>query len=83
MEWIRWNKNPWGQEIILGLSWDVAWIALALGILFAMGHALVALLRPAKFTAGGVWGSRPLNHNGFKVLLMENLVKRAVRDAKV
>ena len=27
-------------------------------------------------------GARPLNYNGFKIPLMENLVMRAVRDAK-
>lgn len=35
-------------------------------------------------TAAGqsaVWGARPLNHNKFKIPLMENLVKRAVRNA--
>ena len=30
-----------------------------------------------------IWGAKPLNHNHFKVLLMKNLVKRAVRGVKV
>ena len=51
MEWIRWQENPWGQEIILGLSWELVWIALALGGVFAVGHALVARARPAKSSA--------------------------------
>lgn len=36
-------------------------------------------------TAAGqtaVWGARPLNYNRYKIPLMENLVKRAVRNAK-
>lgn len=30
-----------------------------------------------------IWGAKPLNHNHYKVLLMKNLVKRAVRGVKV
>lgn len=30
-----------------------------------------------------IWGARPLNHNHYKVPLMKNLVKRAVRGANV
>ena len=30
-----------------------------------------------------IWGARPLNHNHFKVPLMKNLVKRAIRGVKV
>ena len=29
-----------------------------------------------------IWGAKPLNHNQYKILLMKNLVKRAVRGAK-
>ncbi len=31
--------------------------------------------------AAAVRGAKPLNYNHFKIPLMENLVKRAVRDA--
>ena len=30
-----------------------------------------------------IWGAKPLNHSHYKVLLMKNLVKRAVRGVKV
>lgn len=30
-----------------------------------------------------IWGAKPLNHNHYKVLLMKNLVKRAVRGVRV
>jgi xanthine dehydrogenase YagS FAD-binding subunit len=30
-----------------------------------------------------IWGAKPLNHNSYKILLMKNLVKRAVRGVKV
>ena len=45
MDWLRWQKNPWGQEILRGLAWDVAWLAIALGCLFIAGHALLYVWR--------------------------------------
>jgi len=53
MEWIRWQKSPWGQEVVLGLAWDVAALALAAGVLFALGHALLSLRAPRKPAADG------------------------------
>ncbi|MFQ5681936.1 MAG: cytochrome b/b6 domain-containing protein [Candidatus Binatia bacterium] len=45
MEWFRWQQNPWGQEILRGLSWDVVWLAIAAGVLFAVLHALLYFWR--------------------------------------
>jgi len=42
MEWVRVALNPWGEEILLGLAWNVAAfvaIATAIGL---VGHALLA-----------------------------------------
>ena len=41
MEWFRWERNPWGQEILIGLSWDLIWVAVALGVLLVVAHALL------------------------------------------
>lgn len=41
MEWFRRERNPWGQEILVGLSWDLIWLAVAAGVLFIAGHAIV------------------------------------------
>jgi len=41
MEWLRRETNPWGQEIIIGLDWDLIWLAVAAGILIIAGHWLV------------------------------------------
>ena len=45
MEWLRWQRNPWGQEILRGLSWDLIWLALAAGLLFAVVHTLLYFWR--------------------------------------
>src|SRR5512144_885625 len=41
MEWFRWERNPWGQEILIGLSWDLIWVAVAAGVLLIVAHALL------------------------------------------
>ena len=41
MEWFRSERNPWGQEILIGLSWDLIWVAVAAGVLFTAGHGLL------------------------------------------
>ncbi len=41
MEWLRWQRNPWGQEILRGLSWDTAWLAVAVGLLFVGMHTVL------------------------------------------
>jgi hypothetical protein len=41
MEWFRWERNPWGQEILIGLSWDLIWVAVAAGALLIAAHALL------------------------------------------
>jgi len=41
MEWFRWERNPWGQEILIGLSWDLVWVAVAAGALLIVAHALL------------------------------------------
>lgn len=45
MEWLRWQSNPWGQEILRGLSWDVAWVAIGLGVAFVIAHSLLYFWR--------------------------------------
>lgn len=41
MEWFRRERNPWGQEILIGLSWDLVWVAVAAGALLIVAHALL------------------------------------------
>ncbi len=45
MEWFRRERNPWGQEILIGLSWDLVWVAVTLGALLVVVHALLYFWR--------------------------------------
>jgi cytochrome b subunit of formate dehydrogenase len=38
MSFFQWAQNPWGQEILVRISWDLFWLALVGGILFVIGH---------------------------------------------
>ena len=49
MDLVRWQKSPWGMDLLQGLSWDLAWAALGLGILFAVGHGLITHLHSNKW----------------------------------
>lgn len=40
MELFRVSKNVWGQEVLLGISWDLAWVFLGAAALFVVLHAL-------------------------------------------
>jgi cytochrome b subunit of formate dehydrogenase len=40
MSIFQWAQNPWGQPILVRISWDLFWVALAIGIVFVIGHLL-------------------------------------------
>lgn len=38
MDFLQWEQNPWGQEILVRISWSLFWIALVAGALFVIAH---------------------------------------------
>lgn len=40
MDFVRIAANPWGEEVLLGLAWDVLWVITALGAAFVVVHAI-------------------------------------------
>jgi formate dehydrogenase subunit gamma len=46
MEIFRRGRNPWGEDVIIGLGWDLFWVVVVLGALFVVGHAIVAFRKP-------------------------------------
>jgi cytochrome b subunit of formate dehydrogenase len=59
MEWFRWERNPWGQEILIGLSWDIIWVAVAAGALLIVAHALLYYWRWRGAGAGTISKALP------------------------
>ncbi|HJO03990.1 MAG TPA: cytochrome b/b6 domain-containing protein [Acidobacteriota bacterium] len=38
MDLLQWEQNPWGQEILVRISWSLFWIALSAGVVFVVAH---------------------------------------------
>jgi formate dehydrogenase subunit gamma len=41
---IRWGRNPWGQDVLTHVSWNLFWAALFAGFAFLVAHASYMLL---------------------------------------
>lgn len=49
MEILRSAANPWGQNILVGVAWDLLWAAAFVGVVFVVIHALyVAIMAPPR-----------------------------------
>ncbi len=54
MELWRRAANPWGQEVLIGISWDLMWAAVIGGLAFIAAHAVWAKwLAPAESEGTG------------------------------
>ena len=54
MELWRSALDPWGQEVLTGISWDLMWAAVIVGLGFAAAHAVWAKwLAPAESASTG------------------------------
>ncbi len=40
MEFLRRAVNPWGQDVLVGIAWDLLWAAVVGGLVFLVLHAL-------------------------------------------
>lgn len=48
MELWRRTDNPWGESVLIGISWDLMWAAVVASGLFLIGHAIWYRMRPAE-----------------------------------
>jgi len=51
MEILRTAQNPWGQTVLLGIGWDLVWIAVVASVVLVLGHLAFMLTRSR--TSGG------------------------------
>ncbi|SVB76048.1 uncharacterized protein METZ01_LOCUS228902, partial [marine metagenome] len=51
-----WRKlaNPWGQEVLIGISWDLMWAALVVGLGFVVLHSVWAYAKSNGGSSGGM-----------------------------
>ena len=40
MDVLTWGTDPWGQEILIRISWDLLYVSFAAGVLFVIAHAI-------------------------------------------
>lgn len=40
MQLWRSAQNPWGQDVLIGVSWDLMWAAVVVSVLFLVGHTV-------------------------------------------
>lgn len=52
MNFWRSADNPWGENVLIGVSWDLMWLAVAGAVLFLIGHAVWYRMRPTEEHAG-------------------------------
>ncbi len=45
MELFRFSKNVWGQEMLLGMSWDLLWVPAAAAFAVILLHQAIKLFR--------------------------------------
>ena len=48
MDFVRISTDAWGQEVLEGISWDLLPVAVALGALVIIGHALWRFTRRSR-----------------------------------
>lgn len=46
MSIFQWEQNPWGQEILVRISWDLFWLSLVGGAAFIIGHLIYRAKNP-------------------------------------
>jgi formate dehydrogenase subunit gamma len=44
VDFLTWARNPWGQDILAHVSWDLFWAALFAGVAFFVAHASYMVL---------------------------------------
>jgi cytochrome b subunit of formate dehydrogenase len=44
MDFLTWGRNPWGQQVLTHISWDLFWASLFAGVAFFVAHASYMVL---------------------------------------
>jgi len=44
MKFLTWGRNPWGQQVLTHISWDLMWASLFAGLMFLVAHASYMIL---------------------------------------
>ncbi len=50
-ELLRFTKNVWGQKMLLGVSWDLIWVAVAAALAFIALHQIIRFAKSRRAAA--------------------------------
>jgi formate dehydrogenase subunit gamma len=53
MDFVSWARSPWGESVLIRISWDLFWAALVGGVLFLLAHGGYMLFSPHRKRAAG------------------------------
>src|SRR5215203_5591837 len=53
MDFVTWARSPWGESILVRISWDLFWASLVGGVLFLVAHGGYMLFSPHRKRAAG------------------------------
>lgn len=49
-ELLRFTKNVWGQNMLLGVSWDLIWVPVAAAVAFIVLHQIIRFRKKSRRT---------------------------------
>lgn len=53
MQFFQWTRNPWGQEVLVRISWDLLWLTIVATLLFVALHLFLRRRWIAKTSGHG------------------------------
>lgn len=63
MEIVRYKRDVWGEEVILGVAWDLLWVVAVAAFLLLAGHAIFVALLAKKRARPSPEGKRIHRHD--------------------
>lgn len=51
MELLRYSRDAWGQTTLEGMSWDLFWVFLGIGVVIIVGHLIYKAVTGKKTTS--------------------------------
>lgn len=52
MDVFRVEENAWGQETLIGVSWELLWLFAGVGLAFIIGHMIYMRIRASRPRSG-------------------------------
>lgn len=49
MDLLRRGANPWGQDVLIGIGWDLVWLAVVASAVFVVGHWTLVRMKKAGY----------------------------------